>query len=307
MEEVNMPIPRVKVVDESIVTVVDAFVLTFFVNESHEELVIRVESIVGMYADLVGLDSIPYRLDEDGEILDIGANNAKELQYELFHLDPEADTSVIRLVGAVDDQTGYGFNYIADHLPDPRYPDLRNLISLWLPTPLCVTLGWQTVYDFSRSVSELLPYSFGYGSPCLAYGNDIRAAVGPARRYPGFDIALGMACRVDIDEKALGAYWLTFLGETLSQSLGGKAALASKLDPPITVEDISGTRIMIRLGPEPQVGDTNRQIEMPLYRKLTERIKNELHIPNNVYFPDERGIADKDAMTAWHKRFLPTD
>jgi hypothetical protein len=302
-----MPIPKVKLTKDDIVTVTDAFILSFFVDESHESLVSRAEEVLGMYIDVVGVSSLPYQLGEDGEISLINAGGIRDLQYNLFHRDPEADTSVVVLFGAIDDQTGYGFKYVADHLPDPQYPDLRNLISLWFPTTLCVKLGWEAVYKFGCAVSKLLPYSYGYGSPCLAYGDTIANALRVARRYPGFDIALGIACRVDIDDKALGAYWLSFIGELLCNSLGGIEGLSRRLGPPITVEEISGTRIVIRLGPEPEVGDRNRRIDLPLYRRLAKAIESELRVPKSIYFPDENGVRDEEAMTAWHRRFLLSD
>jgi hypothetical protein len=299
-----MAIPQVRIVKDDIVVVTDAFILSFFVNESHETLVRRIEEVLRIYIDFVGLGTLPYRLDEDGEIVDNEAGGIDQLLYDIFHRDPKADTSVIRLVGAVDDQTGYGFNYVGDHLPDPEHPDLRNLVALWLPTKSCLERGWEAICDFSLKVARLLPYSYGYGSPCLAYGDSIRAALGPGRRHPGFDIALGIACRVDIDEKALGAYWLNFLGESLCQKLGGTKELAKKLGPPIIVKEVGDNRIIVRLGSEPEVGDTNRQIELPLYRQFAKVTESELHVPKSVYFPDENGIADNEAMTAWHRRFL---
>jgi hypothetical protein len=299
-----MQIPHIRIVRDDIVTVTDAFILTFFVNESHESLVNRVEQVLGLYVGFVGLSSIPFRIDEEGEIEDVDASEIAGLQAAIFHGDPERDTSVIRLVGAVDDQTGYGFTYIGDQLPDPRYPALRNLISMWLSTDFCLEVGWETIYRFSCDVAILLPYSYGYGSPCLAYGDSIRDAIGIANRHEGLDIALGYACRVDINDKALGAYWLSFFGESLWQSLGGEQELYGKLTDPITIRELPGNSIVIRLGPEPLAGDKNRQIDLPLHRQLAKIIERRLHVPQNVYFPDENGLSDIRAMTAWHRRFL---
>lgn len=301
-----MPIPTIRVVDDDVVTVTDAFILSFYVNETHERLVTRAEEVLGRYAGTVGLGALPYRLDPDGEIVDNDAREVVGFLREVFHGGSE-QRQVQMIVGAVDDETGYGFEYVADHLPDEQYPDLRNLISLWLPTSLCLQWGWDAVYTFSCEIAALLPYSFGYGSPCLAYGDRIRPALGPAKRYPGFDVALGEACRVDIGEKALGAYWVTFLGEALSRSLGGKERLSGDLQQPATVQELAGERLVIRLGPEPEAGDVNRGIEMPLYRRLADVLKPEMRIPTSIYFPDENGLADADALVAWHNRFLTSE
>jgi len=296
-------IPRIRTVEDDVVVVRDAFVLTFFVNESHDRLLARVAGVLALYADFVGLGSLPYRLDDEGEVVDVRARDPRALVQEIFHRDAEADLSVIRLVGAIDDETGYGFKYIGDALPDPRDPDLRNLVSLWLPTELCDEVGWDFIADFSSRIAAMLPFSYGYGSPALAYRN-IMQALPAARRYPGLDIALGIACRVDIDDKALGVYWLNFFGDVLSANLGGEPQLAARLRAPITVNRVDDSRLVVRLGTGPEVGDNNRRIDLPLYRQLAEVIESQLHVPGSVYFPDEHGLRDAEAMAAWHRRFL---
>jgi hypothetical protein len=300
-----MPIPPVRIVEDGIVTVTDAFILSFFVNETHEALVRRVEHVLALYVDFVGFNAVPYRLDDEGEVVGIEAKNLRELVYEVFQ-DPDIDPSVIRLVGAVDNQTGYGFKYVGDQLPDPAAPDLRNLVTLWLPTKLCTEVGWDFVQDFSRRVAAMLPNSYGYASPCLAYG-DIMQAIPVAKRYPGFDIASGIACRVDIDDKAIGVYWLNFFGEGLLNRLGGRDHLTAVLPAPMTVNDVGQGGIVVRLGREPEVGDRNRRIDLPLHRHLAQVIDGELHVPQSVYFPDENGIRDPEAMAAWHRRFLRSE
>lgn len=302
---VHMEIPKIKIVRDGIVVVVDAYILCFFCNETHDALITRVEKVLGMYVNLVGLSSLPYWLDDDGELVDIDEDKYDDFRCNFFHRETEQHRSVIRLVGAIDDETGYGFTYIASEAPDKNHPHERNLVALWLPTSHCADLGWDRVFDFSCSVAAALPFTYGYGSPCLCYSiNQIRDAIGVAKRYPGFDIALNEACRVDIGSKALGAYWLSFYGEVLSQSLGGKEQLARQLPSPITVNEIADSKIVVRLGLNPEVGDNNRQIDLPLYCHLAKVLEHHLHIPECVYFRDENWMPDKDGMMSWHRRFL---
>jgi hypothetical protein len=302
-----MPIPRVRITRDGNVAVTDAFILSFYVDETHTALVRRAEEVLGRYAEAVGVAALPFRLDAEGYPEPNRARDVQGFRDEVFHEGPGAGRPVQVVMGAADDETGYGFRYVADDLPFEGHPDLRNLVSLWLPTSVCLHWGWDAVYTFSCEVASLLPFSFGYGSPCLAYGDRIRPALGPAKRHPGFDVAFGEACRVDIGEKALGAYWLTFTGEVLSRALGGREALAGRLGLPITVAEVAGERLAIRLGPEPEVGDVNRGVEMPLYRRLAEVLGPQVRVPRSVYFPDENGPADAEAQAEWHNRFLASD
>ena len=128
------------------------------------------------------------------------------------------------------------------------------MVSLWLSTDLCVNLGWQALYDFSCKLASILPFSYGYSSPCLAY-KDIRDALGAGRkRHPGLDIALASHCRVDVNDKALGVYWLNFFGRALSGAIGGRNGLIKVSGPEVDVEILPGSELVIRLGPEPQLG-----------------------------------------------------
>lgn len=63
----------------------------------------------------------------------------------------------------------------------------------------------------------------------------------------------------------------------------------------------------VRLGDVPEIGDVNRRDDLPAYRALARHLDQRglLHVPQRVsYFKDDQGLADREAQTSWHRRFL---
>jgi hypothetical protein len=177
-------------------------------------------------------------------------------------------------------------------------------VYFWLPSDAVEELGLGTVHAFARRLAESLPFSFGYASPALLYHHDVYEATRRALRYPGFDVLNPGAATVDIGDRAAGVYWQTFLGKRLAENLGGLEFLKSELPAPITVEPLEGGGVTVTLGPAPSVGDNNRKQDLPLYKRFAGVIEPQLHIPQIVYFFDEEGLPDREAMEFWHRRFL---
>jgi len=101
-----------------------------------------------------------------------------------------------------------------------------------------------------------------------------------------------------------GARWLSFLGPTIIEQLGGFEALSKAFVDPVTIEKV-GHGIMIRAGKEPEIGDVNRQVDTPLLRevaKILEPItlfREEALIGLDFADPDE-----DDFLEQWEHRFL---
>jgi hypothetical protein len=151
-----------------------------------------------------------------------------------------------------------------------------------------------------------LPYISGYTSPALHWvltrGMDkIRAL---AARHPGFDVARNSKTRYWIGDHARGARWVTFLGPALGERLGGPPAMAKDLGTSIDVTTV-GEGTMIRAGAEPELGDVNKNIGLPLLRKVAKLIE-----PVTMF--NERALVmceffdgyDDPFLEKWERRFL---
>jgi len=109
---------------------------------------------------------------------------------------------------------------------------------------------------------------------------------------------------MELGDRAAGVYWLSLLGTELARHLGGFVQLRTELPTPIIVEQFQDDKIIIQLGPEPEVGDVNRQTDFPLHRQLARILEPVLHMPIRNYFADRDGESDPQAMHEWHRRFL---
>lgn len=92
-------------------------------------------------------------------------------------------------------------------------------------------------------------------------------------RFRGLDIALA-----DLDSEAAGhdglrgVNWLTILGDALLKKVGGTKKLRKNLSDAIELIDIPGG-VIIKAGPAPAVGDTNRGDFVPLYQEVYRAVE----------------------------------
>ena len=180
-----------------------------------------------------------------------------------------------------------------------------NLVEVWLPTEF-VEAHRPDVVELARGFAEVLPYSSGYASPALSFPADSRIpeaarVIAPAAmRYPGYEVHHNMPTSFMLRGRVVGARWLTFLGPDLVQQLGGQKALASVL-PGVAVEP-AGHGLMLRAGAEPELGDTNKQIDTPLLRVVGRVLESVTFFGNNQV--DGLLGSDPDRLDRWERRFL---
>jgi hypothetical protein len=104
-----------------------------------------------------------------------------------------------------------------------------------------------------------------------------------------------------IGTRLRGASWLTFLGQPVLGELGGVAGLRSRLNAPgTTVQELTGDRAVVTLGPWPEAGDTDQGQVLPAYRELARVLEPWL------YHQSTRGGVDFSAEDTlrWERRFL---
>ena len=193
----------------------------------------------------------------------------------------------------------------------PRmYAELDNSLSfLQVSFPVLWFQGKPEVFPnlILRWSERLKPYH-GYGGITLIespdeglsqiYSTDIAAF---ASRYPGIEIDDPMSHKLATQNGIKGGNWLTILSTGFVERLGGRDSLREQLGEPFAVEDYDGGVIIVA-GPVPEVGDRNRNVDTPLYRKLA-RVLRSIHIQHHPPPYAEGRFAEDGEFAAWLARF----
>lgn len=118
---------------------------------------------------------------------------------------------------------------------------------------------------------------------------------------PGDLMSWGL--RVEMGISNIG--WLTFVGDALIDQLGGRHALAERLDGTGIGLRSYGKGVALQAGEVPELGNVNRKNTLPVYQAVGRVLEP-------VFAPDDflekiriPGIKDPDARLAWLRRFLP--
>jgi hypothetical protein len=130
------------------------------------------------------------------------------------------------------------------------------------------------------------------------YSPDIAAFAG---RYPGLEIDRPMSHKLATQNGIKGGNWLTILSTYFVQQLGGRDSLREQLGEPFVVEDYDGS-VMVVAGPVPEVGDRNRNVDTPLYRKLAGVLKP-IRIQDHPRPYAKGRFAEDDEFATWLARF----
>jgi hypothetical protein len=128
-----------------------------------------------------------------------------------------------------------------------------------------------------------------------------------AGRFRCIDISDVSAVSADLADSMPGVHWVNFLGPHLVQTLGGRAALESRLSPNARIDALDGGALVVSLGAQPELGDVNRRPDLEDWRTLAmlAHEKNVLHVPKKVkYFVPEDDATAQEAQERWHLRFI---
>ncbi|WP_237726743.1 type VI immunity family protein [Corallococcus coralloides] len=212
------------------------------------------------------------------------------------------DTWVL-LKGGESDPSGYEFSF-RSRLPWREPSSEYSVLSVKVPMQYLEDQGPEKARELALSLAELLPFSTGHAGLSLSFTRG-RSKLLPLLRdqlvqHPGWDVpresTWGMGEGVD------GIHWLNFLGPPLLETVGGIQALRSHLSHPETsVQELTGGRALISLGPAPLAGDTKLGETLPAYRELARFLE-----PWLLPFPHVNtwdGYTDEEARL-WWRRFL---
>jgi len=164
----------------------------------------------------------------------------------------------------------------------------------------------QAARALAKHLGSLVPYSSGYASPALTWGVESQQAwysleAGKlAFRHPGYDVPNSANTCYDLGEKLRGAYWLNFIGPAALEALGGEKKLRATLDASIGIEQV-GHGLMLQAGPKPEVGDVNRQENLPLLRSLAKTLEPVCLFTGNSL---ENNFIEQGDSERWLRRHL---
>lgn len=290
-----------------IVSIQEIFTIVFYIPRANLDIVENAERAILGFKDLVSIEALPEYYNYEGEQEDLTEESLRELIYERLFGPNRAPNAHIELIGIGKSiyAPDYYLTYSGSSLEIPGLDDEVSLFWCWMPRNFYKNYR-NDVFEYIMTLADDFPFSFAHASFGLS-GEDRFKKQALVKRYPGLDISNPDCIQADIDSKAAGSYWLTLLGTELCQSIGGVSALRDGLPKNISIEELPGNKCYILLSKEPEIGDVNRRNLLPKHQALTMFFhdKNVLHIPKRVvYFVDEEGMADRDAMEAWHQRFL---
>jgi Protein of unknown function (DUF3396) len=95
--------------------------------------------------------------------------------------------------------------------------------------------------------------------------------------------------------------WLTFLNAVHVERLGGVERLKRDLGADVPVRSLEGG-VMVQAGPQPQIGDVNRQQDLPLYRRVG-RVLAPVRSREHPAFLRREGVPSREATQKWLSRF----
>jgi hypothetical protein len=281
----------------------DALLICFYMQYPNE----RIAPAVLRALELIRERIHPYQLAwydaGDGQAEPLDDSAWEELRKRT--LEPEPDTSAFLILdgkseGVDDLRVDYRGLYI---IPSP-WPDRKDDVSvlyLRLPTEFLEERGAARVRELALDLAAELPFNSGYVDFALCsdlwdFGEAIKL-IHP--RYPGVHLASSGA-NLRMNTWVDGVHWMNFLGQPVLGKLGGMAGLHERLTSPgISLLEMSGDRVLITLGAQPEPGDLEAGQTLPLHRALARLLEPYLHHREPPY-----GCMSPEEMLRWERRFL---
>jgi hypothetical protein len=186
-------------------------------------------------------------------------------------------------------------------LPWPDRTDDVSVLYLRLPTEYLEEQGPERVRTLALDVAAELPFNSGYVDfvLCADMGAFHEAIELIRPRYPGVHLASN-AAELRMNTWVDGVHWMNFLGQPVLGKLGGVAGLREQLAlPGISLQEMSGDRVLITLGEQPETGDVETGQKLPLHRALARLLAPHLH-HQTKWMGDLR----PEDMLRWERRFL---
>ncbi|WP_332468434.1 type VI immunity family protein [Cystobacter fuscus] len=190
-----------------------------------------------------------------------------------------------------------------DVCPPPlsAHKNEASVLYVRLPTEFLEERGADRVRALALDLAAELPFNSGYVDFVLCSdgfrSGEALKLIRP--RYPGVHLAVSRA-RLRMNTWVDGVHWMNFLGEPVLGKIGGMPGLRAHLAlPGISLQEMSGDRVLITLGEQPEVGDVEAGQTLPLHRALARLLQPHLyHSDLDDLYPTT------EELLRWERRFL---
>ena len=280
----------------------DAVILSFYLRHPNERFAPAVVRALELLRERIR----PYSFEQyvgEGQTEPLDEPAWKRLLQEALAPGPEEAVFLV-LEGKSDDVDELHVDYRGlDVVPLP-WPNRKHDVSVLyirLPTEYLEERGPDHVRALALELAAELPFNSGYVDFALCTDpwnfNEVLPRIYP--RFPGIHLASSSAV-LRMDTWVEGVHWMNFLGQPVLGQLGGVAALREALSlPGISLQELSGDRVLITLGERPEPGDIQAGQTLPRHRALARLLEPYLH-----HWPASDFRVATEQLRRWERRFL---
>jgi hypothetical protein len=303
VELLTMKYPRIRHFNErGGLRASDAVILCFYLRHPNERFAPAIVRALELLRERIR----PYSFERyvgEGQTEPLDEPSWKRLLQETLAPGPEEAVFLV-LEGKSDDVDELHVDYRGlDVVPLP-WPERKHDVSVLyirLPTEYLEERGPAHVKTLALELAAELPFNSGYVDFALCtdpwYFSEVLPRIHP--RFTGVHLASSSAV-LRMDTWVEGVHWMNFLGQPVLGQFGGVAALREALSlPGISLQEMSGDRVLITLGERPEPGDVPAGQTLPGHRALARLLEPHLH---HWGFPATR--VDAEQIRRWEHRFL---
>lgn len=298
-----MRYPRLRYHDErGSLAASDAVLMCFYMRHPNERIAPAIVRALDLFREWIRPAQLCwYAWEEQANPLDDSA--WERIRAEI--LEPGPDSAALQQMWDDPDRfAGLHVDYRGLDAVPPPWPIRKDDVSvlyLRLPTEFLEERGPEQVRALALELAAELPFSSGYVDFVLCSSrSDVDAALELIRpRYPGVHLAWSEA-NLHMNTWVDGVHWMNFLGQPVLGALGGVAGLREHLSlPGVSLQEMSGDRVLITLGERPEVGDVEAGQTLPLHRALARLLE-----PHLYHWKPLFGGPASEPLRRWERRFL---
>ena len=154
----------------------------------------------------------------------------------------------------------------------------------------------------------------GYVGFCFVYNENFDRELDPyyphwLQRHPGIMCPSGSQSAVSV-HGLTDIGWITLLGKNMAESMGGAIPLAAALAhiPGVTINELPGGGVGIRIDDRPHLGDTHKGDILEAYRavgKVLSPLRDRIAVTTGMTVPGMRERDHPGLRAKWLDRFFP--
>ena len=276
--------------------------IAFYMRCSHEAIVPDLMRALDVYLHAVEPTALGWYVDPNGDWSELDSKGWTLIRSRWSH--PRG--AHIELAGAPDELTGYEVLYQGRRLDTSSREESGTActVSFSLPTEALEARGSAWVQELALKLATELPFDSGHGGLSFQFPGWTQSNTPLLRdmssRHPGVDIPERTLC-LSIGTRIKGAHWLTFVGPSVLEALGGVEGLRARLHSTETaVGSLGNGRAVIALGASPEAGDLRANRPLPAYRELARLLEPWLYFEQRCPW----GNFTPEEQRRWERRFL---